>query len=207
LHRATLFPTRLARKSRRYRVDEEHEPSQAFRSRRVALALGAAACDRPSRRRKRRTTGADEIARLAFVNTHTGESLDVVYREGPRYLADALAEIDRVLRDHRSGDVHEIDRALLDQLVQLRARLDVGKRPFHVISGYRSPRTNAMLASRSSGVASKSLHLQGRAIDIRMPSVDLAVVHRAALSMQAGGVGYYARSDFVHLDTGRVRRW
>ncbi len=150
---------------------------------------------------------ADEIARLAFVNTHTGESLDVVYREGPHYLGDALAEIDRVLRDHRSGDIHEIDRTLLDQLVQLRARLDVGKRPFHVISGYRSPRTNAMLAARSSGVASKSLHLQGRAIDIRVPGVDLAAVHRAALSMQAGGVGYYARSDFVHLDTGRVRRW
>jgi len=173
----------------------------------LALALGAAAW-RPAKSSTQTSNDrADEIARLAFVNTHTGESLDVVYREGPRYLADALAEIDRVLRDHRSGDVHEIDRALLDQLVQLRARLDVGKRPFHVISGYRSPRTNAMLASRSSGVASKSLHLQGRAIDIRMPSVDLAVVHRAALSMQAGGVGYYARSDFVHLDTGRVRRW
>lgn len=150
---------------------------------------------------------ADDIARLAFVNTHTGESLDVVYREGPRYLGDALAEIDRVLRDHRSGDIHEIDSALLDQLVQLRARLDVGKRPFHVISGYRSPQTNAMLAARSHGVATKSLHLEGRAIDIRMPGVDLTAVHRAALSMQAGGVGYYARSDFVHLDTGRVRRW
>ncbi|RIK96610.1 MAG: Twin-arginine translocation pathway signal [Burkholderiales bacterium] len=173
----------------------------------LALVLGAAA-SRPAWSSMRPPTDrSDEIARLAFVNTHTGESLDVVYREGPRYLGDALAEIDRVLRDHRSGDVHEIDRALLDQLVQLRARLDVGKRPFHVISGYRSPRTNAMLASRSSGVASRSLHLQGRAIDIRMPGVDLADVHRAALSMQAGGVGYYARSDFVHLDTGRVRRW
>jgi len=172
----------------------------------VALALGAVSRTAWSST-KSPIDRADDIARLAFVNTHTGESLDVVYREGPRYLGDALAEIDRVLRDHRSGDVHEIDRALLDQLVQLRARLGIGKRPFHVISGYRSPRTNAMLAARSSGVASKSLHLQGRAIDLRMPGVDLAAVHSAALSMQAGGVGYYARSDFVHLDTGRVRHW
>ncbi|MDT3678244.1 MAG: DUF882 domain-containing protein [Burkholderiaceae bacterium] len=173
----------------------------------LALALAAAASRPAWSSTKPSIDRGDGIARLAFVNTHTGESLDVVYREGPRYLGDALAEIDRVLRDHRSGDVHEIDRALLDQLEQLRARLDVGKRPFHVISGYRSPRTNAMLAARSSGVASQSLHLQGRAIDIRMPGVELTALHRAALSMQIGGVGYYARSDFVHLDTGRVRRW
>lgn len=149
----------------------------------------------------------DEVARLAFVNTHTGESLDVVYREGERYLNDALAEIDRTLRDHRSGDVYPIDRALLDQLTQLGALLDTGKRPFHIISGYRSPRTNAMLAARSGGVATKSLHMAGRAVDIRMPGVALHTLHRAALSMQSGGVGYYARSNFVHLDTGRVRRW
>jgi len=149
----------------------------------------------------------DEIARLAFVNTHTGERLDVVYREGPEYITDALAEIDRVLRDHRSGDVHAIDRNLLDQLVRVQRLLDVGERPFHVISGYRSPKTNAMLAARSGGVATKSLHLQGRAVDVRMPGVELRALHRAALSMKAGGVGYYARSNFVHLDTGRIRRW
>lgn len=182
-------------------------PRRQFVRAGVALALGAAAL-RPAWSSMRLPPDrADGIARLAFVNTHTGESLDVVYREGPHYLGDALAEIDRVLRDHRSGDVHEIDRALLDQLVQLRALLGVGGRPFHVISGYRSPRTNAMLAARSNGVATKSLHLQGRAIDIRMPGVELGALRRAALSLQAGGVGYYARSDFVHLDTGRVRRW
>ncbi|HEY0879696.1 MAG TPA: DUF882 domain-containing protein [Zeimonas sp.] len=173
-----------------------------------ALALGAtasqpgwAASARPS------FDSVDEIARLAFLNTHTGEKLDVVYREGRRYLADALAEIDRLLRDHRSGDVHEIDRTLLDQLARLQGLLDVGKRPFHVISGYRSPRTNAALAARSRGVATRSLHLQGRAVDVRMPGLELRTLHRAALSMQAGGVGHYARSNFVHLDTGRVRRW
>lgn len=112
-----------------------------------------------------------------------------------------------MLRDHRSGDVHEIDRDLLDQLASLQRLLEVGKRPFHVISGYRSPKANAILAARSGGVATKSLHQQGRAIDVRMPGVELRALHRAALSMQAGGVGYYARSNFVHLDTGRVRRW
>jgi len=154
-----------------------------------------------------RDTRVDEIARLAFVNTHTGEKLDVVYREGQRYLTDAIAEIDRVLRDHRSGEVFPMDRALLDQLDRLSALLGTGTRPFHVISGYRSPTTNAKLAARSNGVATRSLHMSGRAIDIRMPGVPLATVHRAAMSMQAGGVGFYPRSDFVHLDTGRVRRW
>ena len=148
-----------------------------------------------------------EVARLAFVNTHTGEALDVVYREGDRYLSDALAGIDRVLRDHRSGDVYPIDRALLDQLVQLGTLLDAGPRAFHVISGYRSAQTNALLAARSGGVASRSLHMAGRAIDIRLPGVPLSTLHRAALDLQAGGVGFYARSDFVHLDTGRVRDW
>ncbi|MCL4185175.1 MAG: YcbK family protein [Burkholderiaceae bacterium] len=155
----------------------------------------------------RRAPGVDEIARLAFVNTHTGEKLDVVYRERGQYLTDAIAEIDRVLRDHRSGEVFPIDRALLDQLDQLGALLGTGTRPFHVISGYRSPATNARLAARSGGVATRSLHMSGRAIDIRMPGVPLAGVHRAALSMQVGGVGYYPRSDFVHVDTGRVRAW
>ena len=186
----------------------KRHPRRGFVRTGLALALGAAASQpawatatRPSFDR------VDEIARLAFVHTHTGESLDVVYREGPHYVSDALTEIDRVLRDHRSGDVHAIDRNLLDQLVRVQRLLDVGERPFHVISGYRSPKTNAMLAARSGGVATKSLHLQGRAVDVRMPGVELRALHRAALSMKAGGVGYYARSNFVHLDTGRIRRW
>lgn len=183
-------------------------PRRRFVRTGLALALGAAGAPKGWAAPARSPVDpADEIARLAFVNTHTGESLDVVYREGPQYLSDALAEIDQVLRDHRSGEVHEIDRALLDQLARLQGLLEVGKRPFHVISGYRSPKTNAMLAARSGGVATKSLHLQGRAIDVRMPGVQLRALHRAALSMRAGGVGYYARSDFVHLDTGRARRW
>ena len=153
------------------------------------------------------SSSTDALARLAFVNTHTSESLRVVYREGPRYLTDALARIDHVLRDHRTDEVHPIDPALLDQLDRLAAMLGVGRDPYHVISGYRSPRSNSMLAARSGGVAKKSLHMEGRAIDIRIPGVPLARVHEAALDMKAGGVGYYPGSDFVHLDSGRVRNW
>jgi len=149
----------------------------------------------------------EDLARLAFVNTHTSESLDVVYREGQRYLTRAMARIDHLLRDHRTGEVHPIDPALLDQLDRLAAMLGAGSDPYHVISGYRSPRSNSMLAARSGGVAKKSLHMSGRAIDIRIPGVPLARVHEAALAMKAGGVGYYPKSDFVHLDTGRIRNW
>ena len=149
---------------------------------------------------------APDHRRLAFSNTHTGERLDLVYHEGGRYLDDALAEIDHLLRDHRSGDVRPIDRALLDNLASLREKLDTTE-AFHVISGYRSPATNAKLAAASGGVARNSMHLQGRAIDIRVPGRSLELVRRAALAMNAGGVGYYPSSDFVHLDTGRVRRW
>ncbi|RPH62304.1 MAG: DUF882 domain-containing protein [Burkholderiales bacterium] len=171
----------------------------------TAVVAGAAASGAIAM--PRRASAADDIARLAFVNTHTGEKLDVVYREGQRYLTDAIAEIDRVLRDHRSGEVYPIDRGLLDQLDRLGVLLGTGAKPVHVISGYRSPATNAKLAARSGGVATRSLHMSGRAIDIRMPGVSLATVHRAAMTMQAGGVGFYSRSDFVHLDTGRPRSW
>ena len=145
-------------------------------------------------------------ARLALLNTHTGERLDVVYRERGAYVDDALAAIDQLLRDHRTGDVAPIDRRLLD-LVHRLGELTDARQPFHVISGYRSPATNARLAGASSGVARRSLHLDGRAIDLRLPGRDLLQLHRAALSLQAGGVGLYRGSDFVHVDTGRVRAW
>jgi uncharacterized protein YcbK (DUF882 family) len=145
-------------------------------------------------------------ARLALLNTHTGERLDLVYREAGDYVPEAMSAIDHLLRDHRTGDVFPIDRQLLDLLHTLAGRLEAAQ-PFHVISGYRSPATNAKLAAASDGVARASLHLQGRAIDIRLPGHDLEQLRRAALSLQAGGVGFYRRSDFVHVDTGRVRSW
>ncbi len=143
---------------------------------------------------------------LAFHNLHTGESLDLCYWAEGRYLPDATHRIEYLLRDFRNDKVHPIDPRLLDLLTTLRTRLNTTA-PYQVISGYRSPETNAMLQRMTEGVASNSLHLRGQAIDLRVPGRSLAAVHRTALALQAGGVGYYPRSDFVHIDVGRVRRW
>jgi uncharacterized protein YcbK (DUF882 family) len=145
---------------------------------------------------------------LRFQNIHTGERLSVEYWLNGKYLPDALAAINKVLRDFRTGAVKEIDPDLLDTLVRLHDRLETGK-PFEVISGYRSPATNATLRAESghSGVAAKSLHMQGMAIDIRVPGRPLIQVRNAALTERAGGVGYYPQSDFVHVDVGPLRRW
>jgi uncharacterized protein YcbK (DUF882 family) len=143
---------------------------------------------------------------LSFVHTHTSERLTVAYFADGHYLSEGLSSLSFFLRDHRTGDEHPIDPALYDTLNDL--RLASGTRsPFHVISAYRSPRTNAMLRERSRGVAGGSLHLQGRAIDVRLADVDSAVLRDAAIELQRGGVGYYRGPDFVHVDTGRVRRW
>jgi len=143
---------------------------------------------------------------IAFQHTHTGESLSLVYAVGDDYLPEALSAIDRLLRDHRDNRVHPMDPALLDQLNQL-ASITGTKQPFQVICGYRSEATNEMLRARSRGVAEHSLHPLGQAIDIRLADIPLADLRDAALSLKAGGVGYYAGSNFVHVDTGRVRRW
>jgi uncharacterized protein YcbK (DUF882 family) len=143
---------------------------------------------------------------LALTHLHTGEHLDIVYWANGRYEPGALRHIDWLLRDFRTGDVHPIDPHLLDLLAALQQRLRVAA-PIEVYSGYRSPATNAMLASVSEGVASNSLHVDGRAIDIGVPGRTTAAVQRAALGLRGGGVGYYPRSHFVHLDVGRVRSW
>lgn len=146
--------------------------------------------------------------RLAFVHTHTSEELRLVYRVSGQYLPKSMSQIQHLLRDFRTGDSHAIDPRLLDWLHEL-AVVTGSKEPFHIISGYRSPRTNSMLRQRNkhSGVADKSMHLQGKAIDIRLPDVRLAELRDAALSMKLGGVGYYPGSNFLHVDTGRVRHW
>jgi uncharacterized protein YcbK (DUF882 family) len=143
---------------------------------------------------------------LSFYNLHTGESLEVVYWSNGRYRPDALADINHILRDHRSGEIHAIDLNLLDLLHSLSQKLET-RRPFQVISGYRSQATNAMLQAQGRGVASGSLHVEGKAIDIRHPEVDLGDLRRSARDLCAGGVGYYPASDFVHVDVGRVRYW
>jgi uncharacterized protein YcbK (DUF882 family) len=143
---------------------------------------------------------------LAFVHTHTGEKLKLTYFERGNYVRDALQEINYLLRDFRTDDIHPIDTALLDQLFDLKQTLGVNK-PFHIVSGYRSPFTNAQLRKHSHGVAEHSFHMQGRAIDIRLEGVPIKTIKNAALAMARGGVGYYPRNNFVHLDTGNFRTW
>jgi uncharacterized protein YcbK (DUF882 family) len=143
---------------------------------------------------------------LAFRNLHTGEFVRAMYWAGGEYLRDGIEQIHRVLRDHRTNLVHPIDRRLLGVLDALHARLGTAE-PFEVISGYRSPGTNARLVETTSGVARGSLHVVGMAIDIRVPGRPLPVVRDAAKALLAGGVGYYPDSNFVHVDVGRVRYW
>ena len=143
---------------------------------------------------------------LSFYNLHTGESLKTVYYENGKYVPEALAQINYLLRDFRRNEIKPIDPNLLDLLAGIHGRLEVNA-PFDVISGYRSPQTNAMLHARSEGVAAHSLHIDGKAIDIRVPGRSLSTLHKVAISMFSGGVGYYPKSDFVHVDTGRVRYW
>lgn len=143
---------------------------------------------------------------LALRSLHTGEFVRATYWAAGRYLGEGLSQIDRLLRDHRTNAVHPIDRRLLGVLDELHGRLDT-REPFEVISGYRSPATNATLVSTTSGVSRSSLHVVGMAIDIRVPGRPLRAVRDTALELRAGGVGYYPDSDFVHVDVGRVRTW
>jgi uncharacterized protein YcbK (DUF882 family) len=143
---------------------------------------------------------------LGFYNTHTDETLKTVYWVEGKYQPDGLREINRILRDHRTGDVYRMDERLLDLLYLLQTRIG-HKDKFHIISGYRSPATNSKLHAQSAGVAKHSYHMQGKAVDIRLPGYDLKKLHHAALALKAGGVGCYPSSNFIHVDVGPVRRW
>lgn len=143
---------------------------------------------------------------LSFDNLHTGEKLSVTFFEHGRYISGALQEMNHLLRDHRSGEIIAMDPSLFDLLYEMQQQLGA-RQPIQVISGYRSPATNAKLQRQTSGVATKSLHMLGKAIDIRMENIDSKIIKDAAIAMQRGGVGYYPESDFVHIDTGRVRYW
>ena len=186
----------------------EHPAKPASTGRRRFVAGFGAALVTPLIGIPRIARAADAPRTLHFLSLHTGETLELTYAAGGRYIAAALGGIRHFLRDFRNGATHEIDPALLDQLHRL-AAVTATREPFQVISGYRSPATNEMLRREGHGVASHSLHLEGRAIDIRLSDVKLADLRDAALSLRAGGVGYYpsADSDFVHIDTGRVRFW
>lgn len=162
---------------------------------------GAALCSRA-------WSGAAEAPpkRLALVNLHTAERLDIEYFRDNAYVSDALAAIETLLRDFRSGEKHSVDPKLLDYLVDVASHFGVPA-AYSVISGYRSPGSNERLRARSSGVSQHSLHMQGRAIDVRMSGVDCADLAAQALELKRGGVGYYRASNFVHLDTGGIRSW
>ena len=149
---------------------------------------------------------ADRSRQVSFVHTHTGEALRAVYFRNDTYQAQSLAQVDHLLRDFRTGDVHRIDPALLDVLFELQTMANRDA-VFEVISGYRSPATNAMLHRSSDGVAQHSMHLEGRAIDVRLSGYSTRRLAEHARTLSRGGVGFYARSDFVHVDTGRVRFW
>jgi uncharacterized protein YcbK (DUF882 family) len=143
---------------------------------------------------------------LALYNTHTDEKLKATYVRGSAFDKGALKDINHILRDHRTGDVFPIDLKLLDLLTELHRKTG-SKQPFQIISGYRSPKTNTMLSSGSTGVAKRSMHLDGKAIDIRLADVKLRELRDIAIAMKRGGVGMYTGSNFVHVDTGRVRTW
>jgi len=143
---------------------------------------------------------------LSLYNPNTRESLDTVYWVNGEYVPKALADIDHIMRDRRTGKIKPIDPRLLDLLCGIRTELNT-QRPFHIISGYRTPETNALLRRAGKGAASNSFHLHGKAVDIRLSGWRLSAVRRAAYKLKKGGVGYYPRSRFVHVDVGPVRYW
>ena len=154
-----------------------------------------------------RVAVADIACSLAFEHLHTNEHLSLVYAVGDSLLPRALGRLDLFLRDHYSGDVGSMDPQLFDLLYRLRMARGT-REPFQIISGYRSPNTNGRLRQTGGGgVAKKSLHMEGKAIDLRLPGVALVDLRDAALSLQAGGVGFYPNDNFVHVDTGAVRSW
>jgi uncharacterized protein YcbK (DUF882 family) len=150
---------------------------------------------------------ADEERRLRLYNTHSREHIDVVYRRDDAYVADALTQLDRFLRDSLTGDMHHYDPHLFDVLFDLTRASGHPGAEIHVICGYRSPQTNEYLRTHTSGVAKKSLHMEAEAIDIRLPGAKTSSLRDAALALGRGGVGYYPATDFIHVDVGRVRRW
>jgi uncharacterized protein YcbK (DUF882 family) len=171
----------------------------------VALCLIVPTVARGQERGETTRQGQEHVLRL--YNTHTGERLEIVFRRGEQYIPGALAKLDYFLRDHSTGDVRHFDPRLYDILADLTASVGHPHGEIDIVCGYRTPSTNESLRSHTTGVAKNSLHIQAEAIDLRMPGVDTLTLRRAALELRRGGVGYYPHSDFIHVDTGRVRQW
>jgi uncharacterized protein YcbK (DUF882 family) len=160
----------------------------------------------PSRITKANSVPVGE-RRLSLFHLHTNERIDIVYKRGDSYLPDAIDRLDHFLRDHRTGDVTQLDPRLFDLLHDLTAALGRAGAEIDIVCGYRTPWSNEFLRRTTSGVAMHSQHMEGKAIDIRIPGVPTAEVRDAALRLHRGGVGYYPQSQFVHVDVGRVRHW
>ncbi|MFZ3216212.1 MAG: DUF882 domain-containing protein [Candidatus Acidiferrales bacterium] len=171
-----------------------------------ALAQSRGAADPPSASLQSASRQSQEH-RLLLFNTHTGERLDIVYRRDDRYIPEALAKLDYFLRDHNTNEVRHFDPRLYDILFDLSASVEHPGGEIDIVCGYRTPSTNESLRAHTTGVAKNSLHIQAEAIDLRMPGVDTLRLRRAALALHRGGVGYYPHSDFIHVDSGRVRQW
>ena len=175
-------------------------------SRRHAMGLGICAIALWPHMAKASRLSDNGSRELSFNNLHTSERTRCLYYDKGRYVPEALDNLNHFLRDWRTGDVHTIDPGLFDQIHALQSMTET-KGTFNIICGFRSPKTNAALHKRSTGVATHSQHLVGKAIDLNLEGHDLAHLHKAALNLRAGGVGYYPSSDFIHLDTGSVRHW
>ena len=150
--------------------------------------------------------GAGDIRKLNFYSGRTGERMNIVYWIDGKYVPEALSEVNHFFRDWRNNKVKQVDARTLDFLAAAHNLLDVSE-PYMLLSGYRSPETNAMLRARSRGVARDSLHMRGQAADVRLQSRSVAQIARAAMACQGGGVGRYSRSNFVHFDCGASRTW
>lgn len=172
-------------------------------SRRQFLTLAAATAIAPTAHTFARV-GADRT--LSMRNLHTGEHLEAAYWVGGHYLKSGLKQFNKLLRDHRANEMTRMEPKLLDLVYQLKEKLNYNSE-IEIISGYRSAKTNASLRARSKGVARKSYHMRGMAMDLRMPGVSLANLRQAAIGLQLGGVGHYPKSNFVHVDVGPIRRW
>jgi len=181
----------------------------------VWLALAMLAVIAPSGARTQSPAASSQLSSpqdrqehlLRLYNIHTGERLDIAYRAGDHYIPNALAKLDNFLRDHQTGDVRHFDPRLYDILSDLTVSVGHPGGEIDIVCGYRTPSTNESLREHTTGVAKNSLHIQAEAIDLRMPGVDTLKLRRAALALRRGGVGYYPHSDFIHVDTGRVRQW
>lgn len=149
---------------------------------------------------------AGDARTLRLFNLHTGEHAKITYWAEGKYEPEAMAEIDHILRDHRAHEAYRMAPDLLDLMYAMQLKLDTSEE-LNIISGYRSPQTNAALRANSKGVAKRSYHMKGMAVDIRVPNRNVGKVYDAAMDLRVGGVGYYPRSDFVHIDVGPVRRW